>query len=1420
MRQCRARRGGVRWGLEYIRNIFGANGMTKQVKAVDNMVDALNTLINATVEGKDIEKREETSAETTKNEDATAEEAKGEESQTNYSLKGDVKYLLSEETTKIFDAAKAKFGTTLDMREAGYILPDGSMLDFSGRHQVEGDASFLNGNRTVDHRKIANIAYDAEDNETGINTDLGDFLDRGAIRIDSNAGAINLNVAPTKAQKDRLKRLIERNDGYVYIDFGKGWDTEHYAEYEAARASRVLGDIDRYFDEGIKPTGNVRFSLQEVNDRFNEELDAFKAEQNVSELHLGAPSPLLRACGVSASEIFITAKTLRDHLKKHNLTEDEIKNLPIAINDPIMVYEWGEKAKSKIIITQIPRGEQRITVAIKMERGGRRLSVNELASVHGKDVERLMNEMLTTKSDFGKDNLKYVNKEIAMQWLGIAPPEGAASLTDAQQSIAKIIQNFENPKIGVKYSLSTTPTFYSNAEFAVRGIKQEKATPEQWLKMIEKTGGLKAGEDKWLGLSDWLKASTAKTLTKDEVLQYIAENDIQIEEVSYGDVADISREEIYESAEFAELRESLTEYDEDDNPYINRERYDELRSESYDFVDGFSLDYWGEELEVDSPAAAATYLGLTNADKEINETRLGYTTQGLNNKREIALVVPTIEPYNQSDNIHFGDAGEGRAVAWVRFGETTDADGKRVLVIDEIQSKRHQDGREKGYISDEVLEAQRQYDYLYKKMYKEGLNEEEHNRYHSLGQFIKENYGIVPSAPFEKNWAELAFKRMLRYAAENGYDYVAWTTGDQQADRYDIGSVVKDIVTYDTKDADGNPIKKMKFRMNNMGTYNIATNMEGVIIKGDGEMKGGMHLSDITGKPLAEKIMKGEGEDAMVFENGKDIEAKSLEGEELHIGNEGMKAFYDQMLPSFVKKYSKKWGAEVKDITMPTLEENNTMHAVNVTDSMRESVMQGQPKFSLITPEMDAAYLDAVERGDMATAQRMVMEAAKLAMPNTKVVDEDGEPKVVYHGTPNNFNAFSKEMFGTSTDRGIWGNGFYFSDSEQYAKTYEKRGDKQGRTLTVFLNIENPLFISLRNGGNEGAMYFHELMEKHFTDDIYEDATRTDELMSVAQERLTADIVANGYDGIVVEYTNHIDTEYVAFEPNQIKSADPVTYDDAGNVIPLSERFNPRKEDIRYSLRSMDEGIAILRNKATEYNIDIPLMLIENADEYVMLMREENVKNPEKKANAFATYLSDKELICFNGSHFLDADDEFVADAIMHEYAHHATHQMWNDVLRVITEANRSDILWVRDNVLSEHYNDITPAGTINEIISIFVERMGEEMRHKVFSGKYEIAQLVSNYEKEIETAEDMPEQAGIVLKLTIPLIANNLEIIKKQYNGKRANNIILRRDTSDGERSKRSGEEGNRRDETSKVDLRNSRYDGWRETNERGGGA
>ena len=66
-----------------------------------------------------------------------------------------------------------------------------------------------------------------------------------------------------------------------------------------------------------------------------------------------------------------------------------------------------------------------------------------------------------------------------------------------------------------------------------------------------------------------------------------------------------------------------------------------------------------------------------------------------------------------------------------------------------------------------------------------------------------------------------------------------------------------------------------------------------------------------------------------------------------------------------------------------------------------------------------------------------------------------------------------------------------------------------------------------------------------------------------------------GYDSVVI--TNVWDsggriveqkkpgTVYIVFDSNRIKSADPVVYDDAGNVIPLSERFDQKETDIRYA---------------------------------------------------------------------------------------------------------------------------------------------------------------------------------------------------------------------------------------------------------------
>ena len=639
--------------------------------------------------------------------------------------------------------------------------------------------------------------------------------------------------------------------------------------------------------------------------------------------------------------------------------------------------------------------------------------------------------------------------------------------------------------------------FYSNAERAVESIKQDKATPEQWRAMIEKAGGLKAGEDKWIGLSDWLaqqrptieshpdetplqfaqraQAERKKfTISKQEILHYIRANKIQIEETEYGETTPENnptfrafQDEVTEMWEnvnrmqngrFNEANQDIIRFEDDmqakygddwrnlmDDSERNvanylQERRDEINMEVFlpeevvmeemcnrhgdDFQLAFSIDDDGS-LSIANEDAAGYYLDVN----PINDTRLQYTTEGLTNKHEIAMTVPTIEAWNESDEIHFGDAGEGKVVAWARFGdaktiskpeelaqaeqeykefsrkmigqygltytERVMSDSERqqesdliaklnqarkdhpqveekVLVIDEIQSNRHQEGREHGYVDSETAikyrqleketsKAQLEYhdyrDQLWKKYENQvrtrgemldvltpeekskhtELQEKYENLYDRWEEF-KKNIPVsaIPAAPFEKNWHELAMKRILRFAAENGYDKVAWTTGDQQAARYNIGEVIDSI----TRNEDEDYPYSYSVMSKDHGELEYDFDENGIYHDdGDPELDG-KSMSDVFGKELAKRLQEMPA-------------GETIDNEGLRIGGEGMRGFYDDILPRFMQKYGKKWGATVGTVTMPQLQEGyQTMHAVDVTDEMVNSVMEGQPMFS-ITPKAE-----------------------------------------------------------------------------------------------------------------------------------------------------------------------------------------------------------------------------------------------------------------------------------------------------------------------------------------------------------------------------------------------------------------------------------------------------------------------------------
>jgi hypothetical protein len=73
---------------------------------------------------------------------------------------------------------------------------------------------------------------------------------------------------------------------------------------------------------------------------------------------------------------------------------------------------------------------------------------------------------------------------------------------------------------------------------------------------------------------------------------------------------------------------------------------------------------------------------------------------------------------------------------------------------------------------------------------------------------------------------------------------------------------------------------------------------------------------------------------------------------------------------------------------------------------------------------------------------------------------------------------------------------------------------------------------------------------------------------------------ANNHDGVVIRniddsigMTGDMGDVYVVFNSNQIKSVSPVTYSNSGEIIPPSQRFNKRTDDIRFSPRRKKDAI-------------------------------------------------------------------------------------------------------------------------------------------------------------------------------------------------------------------------------------------------------
>lgn len=195
-----------------------------------------------------------------------------------------------------------------------------------------------------------------------------------------------------------------------------------------------------------------------------------------------------------------------------------------------------------------------------------------------------------------------------------------------------------------------------------------------------------------------------------------------------------------------------------------------------------------------------------------------------------------------------------------------------------------------------------------------------------------------------------------------------------------------------------------------------------------------------------------------------------------------------------------------------------------------------------VTPEEDAAYMEAYFDGDEDLMQELV----------DKVAYRLGYKYKAYHHTENGFTVFDLNKARANMDI----QGFFFSADKDAESEY---GSVRYDT---YLKMDNPYIVD--SAEKQKAIPFD--MSK-------------DNAGVIAREWLQS----QGYDSVIrkAEYYGAEADEYIVFEASQIKSSEPMTFADdeygEGDVIPLSERFDQLNDDIRYQMRDTEYLDAVNR---------------------------------------------------------------------------------------------------------------------------------------------------------------------------------------------------------------------------------------------------
>ena len=481
---------------------------------------------------------------------------------------------------------------------------------------------------------------------------------------------------------------------------------------------------------------------------------------------------------------------------------------------------------------------------------------------------------------------------------------------------------------------------FSAAERAAVGLKQERGSASQMLSMIKKAG-VKDEEIVELGLDKFLEGN--RKVSKDEIVDHLVENQIVVEETVLAEsgLPLLRAIESNNPEPFATMR--AAGYEPDVSPTGGQLGF--VRGDG-DIIDFMEIGNEGLPWEV----AHAANVIADNFHSPIGERakHASYVEPGAveGSYRELLLRLPEFEKsFRTAEEIatnranptdytggHYGE--HPNVLAHIRFNERTGPNGERVLFLEEIQSDWHQGGRKRGYL------VRHRFDMDFSRWtaerdprsrttgdwtVRDGNGEivargfegdTAQDAISDAAQLASAETTGVPDAPFKTSWHELAMKRMIRYAADNGFDSIAWTKGDTQFKRYGSQEIAW------VRDGDGWKVKGTEQRGGGAGGIDIegAARAEGILREGGRRVT---RKEDLRGLVL-DIMSREQGDWTPEFYESHvskltDRIWERMQNEDAGTSlprKEGMGGFYDRMLPRM--KTWKKLGLKVEEGSFDT----------------------------------------------------------------------------------------------------------------------------------------------------------------------------------------------------------------------------------------------------------------------------------------------------------------------------------------------------------------------------------------------------------------------------------------------------------------------------------------------------------------------